>query len=99
MQQWHSFLSVSPDYEEGKGTLAISPNHIHASACKPAAKGTQNTQVSLFSAEYKNLSLFLYSRAGFNKIRGTIIEISTPLSKLINTLKLLKSEQQIDKWT
>lgn len=91
-------------------SLAVSPNHIHAdqpaSACQTAAKGTQNSQVSLFPAEDINLSLLKkQQRAAFNETQGNIIgfEVSTPLLNLSETdqhiQKLLESEWQIDKWT
>lgn len=68
--------------------MAVSPNGIHAdqpaSARKTAAKGTQNSQVSLFSAEDINLSLSPCTRASFNETQGNIIgfEVSIPLSNL-----------------
>lgn len=50
---------------------------VHASQLLRARRPHRSR---LLSAEYKNLSLSPYTRAGFNKIQGTIIEISTPLS-------------------
>lgn len=83
-------------------SVAVSPNRIHAdqpaSARETAAKGAQNSQVSLFSAEDINLSLSPCTWAGFNKTQGNIIgfKVSTPLSNVIESdqhiQKLLESE-------
>lgn len=81
-------------------SVAVSPNNANqsAGARKTTAEGTQNSWVSLFSAEDINLSLSPCTRAGFNKTQGNItsFEASSPLSNLIktdqNVQKLLESE-------